>query len=153
MQQEMRVKNLLYAVAFMACLSTPVHAEDPPPAGNAPTSPAQEDQSGRQQLREQRFSDRKTEKLKMLGDRISEEQARIAEMERKQNCVQAAATPEALEACFPNAGKYGQGESTGWQEHRKEWREFHEGWKRKHGSGDAKTPSDNSATPAAAPSP
>lgn len=138
------MKKLFLTMALMLSLAAPALAEDAAPV----LAPVDKPALTSKEEKGPRFSERKAATVKMLGDRISEAQARIAEMEKKLDCVQAAGTPEALQACFPNAGKYGSGESTGWEERRKEWREFHEGWKRKHGlGGSAPAPATDSPVP------
>lgn len=50
---------------------------------------------------QQNFQERKAQ----MSAKMSE---RIAEMQKRKACVDGAANPEALKACFPNRGKFGK---------------------------------------------
>ena len=95
----MKPKQLLMALALTAAMSTAAIAEEhkaPPPA------PGQE-----KNMSAENFQERKAKMLKHMSERM-------AEMQKKQACVQAANDPEALRGCFPNrGGKWGKGEGHG----------------------------------------
>jgi len=87
------MKKFLFIALLLT--SAPVMAQDAPPTG-APA--AQGASSERHEQREQKFAEHKARALERIGHHI-------AEMQKKQQCVQAADKPEALKACFPNRGK------------------------------------------------
>jgi hypothetical protein len=99
------MKKLLLIALLLT--STPALAENAPPAGGPPAARNSAGPSPEQ--REQRFAEHKTKALERIGQHI-------AEMQKKQQCVQAADKPDALKACFPNRGKgrgFGHGGSEG----------------------------------------
>ena len=81
------MKKLLFMAALLT--STAAMAQTRPPAapGAAPNA-----------AREQHFAERKAEVLKRIGDHI-------AELQKRQACVQAASVPGSIKACFPNGGE------------------------------------------------
>lgn len=104
----MKTKFALMALALMAVTATAAIAEDA-----APTAPAAEKaekaaakKAEHQKMREENFGERKT---KILGH-LSE---RAADIQKKQACVQAAATPDALKGCFPKRAERHHGRRGG----------------------------------------
>ncbi|MCE9508723.1 MAG: hypothetical protein K8R48_10500 [Alphaproteobacteria bacterium] len=66
--------------------------------------------------KEMTFEERKAKTLEHMGKRI-------AAMQKKQACVQAAATQEAMKACFPNMGKRGENMKKGMKDKQQKMQE------------------------------
>jgi len=81
------MKKTFIAAGLALVLAGPAFAEDA-------AVPPMEKGEKRQEHREMKFDERKAKILEHMS-------ARIAEMQKRQSCVQAAATPEALKACMP----------------------------------------------------
>lgn len=81
------MKYALIALALLTVISTAAVAEDGPSMD-----------SDKKARMAQKFEERKAERLKHIGERI-------AEMQKRQACVQAAANFEAMKSCFPDRMK------------------------------------------------
>jgi Flp pilus assembly protein CpaB len=96
----MNMKHILSAAVVIAGLSGAVAmAESSAPA----TAPAAATTPDKEQKREENFAEHKAKALERL-------EKRAAAVQEKKTCVQAATTPDALKACFPNRGKWQHGE-------------------------------------------
>ena len=87
----MKTKKFLAIAAIVAAMATAAVAEN--------MAAAPDGKKGRA-MPEKTFEERKAGTLKRISNRI-------AQMQKKQACIQAAASHEAMQACFPNMGKRG----------------------------------------------
>lgn len=87
-------KTALLAAAVAVLMSAPAaHAENAAPAAPAGAE--------KEAIKPEDFAARKAKVLEHMAKREAEGQKRKA-------CVEAATTPEALKACFPNRGHWGK---------------------------------------------
>jgi len=87
----MNIKQFLAIAAIITAMTTTAMAE------NTASAPAGKGNKAQHELS---FEQRKAKTLERISNRI-------AQMQKKQACIQAAASHEAMQACFPNMGKRG----------------------------------------------
>ena len=97
----MNTKQLLMTAALIATMSTAAMAQGTAPAAKMAPSAATTADQDHKAKKEQKFEERKTKILQRLGERADK-------IQKKQACVQAATTPDALKACFPKMGERGE---------------------------------------------